>query len=166
VVAVPRLLLALAAALLLAGCAAEQQPPQATQPPPQVTFAAGTNTATARPTQYCDLQLTQCTTDVAAPVTLDVPPGTPLQITVPPEIAETPWQVVFSYAGADGKPVDERSTVFAPAERDAWTLQLASPTERLLTAEVQQYGAPAQPNPQSGEQEFPIRASWVLNTAS
>ncbi|MGH3586726.1 MAG: DUF2771 family protein, partial [Pseudonocardia sp.] len=152
---VPRRLLVLPlAALLLAGCATEQ-------PPPQVTFTAGGASAVARPAQYCDLELTECLTDVAAPVTLSVPPDTPLQVSVPPEIAQTPWQVVFSYADAAGATVDERSPVFAPDERADWTLSPA-PTGRLLTAEVQQYGPPPRPNPQSGELEFPIRASWVL----
>jgi hypothetical protein len=148
-----------AAALLLAGCAAEQ-------PPPQVTFAAGQASAVARPAQYCDLKLTECTTDPAAPVALAVPPGTPLQVTVPPEIAEAPWQVVFSYADAAGTPVDERSPVFGPDERTEWTLELGTPTERLLTAEVQQYGPPPQANPDTGEIDFPIRASWVLTATN
>ncbi|HYH30260.1 MAG TPA: DUF2771 family protein [Pseudonocardia sp.] len=149
-----RLLAVPVAALLLAGCAGQE-------PPPQVTFAAGTASAVARPAQYCDVQLTECTTDVAAPVTLAVPPGTPLQVTVPPEIAETPWQVVFSYVDAAATQIDQRSPVFAPDERSTWTLELAA-TDRLVTAEVQQYGAPAQPN--AGE--FPIRASWVLTASN
>jgi hypothetical protein len=147
-----------AALLLVAGCAGEEPPP------PQVTFTAGAVSIVARPAQYCDVELTECLTDVAAPVRLAVPPGAPLQVTVPPEIAQTPWQVVFSYADAAGTPTDERSTVFAPYERSAWTLELGAPEDRLLTAEVQQYGAP-KPNPQTGEMEFPIRASWVICTS-
>ena len=159
-VRVPRRLLAVpVAALVLAGCAATDPPP-----PPQVTFTAGAASIVARPAQYCDVELTQCLTDVAAPVQLAVPPGTPIQVMVPPEIAQTPWQVVFSYADAAGTQADERSPVFAPGARSDWTLQLSTPEDRLLTAEVQQYGAPPpQPNPQTGEVEFPIRASWVLN---
>jgi hypothetical protein len=159
VVRVPRRLLAVpVAALLLAGCAGEDPPP-----PPQVTFTAGAASIVARPAQYCDVELTQCLTDVAAPARLAVPADTPVQVTVPPEIAQTPWQVVFSYADATGVPTDERSPVFAPNARSDWTLELGAPENRLLTAEVQQYGPPPQPNPQTGELEFPIRASWVLN---
>jgi uncharacterized protein DUF2771 len=160
VVRVPRRLLAVpVAALLLAGCGATDPPP----PPPQVTFTAGAASIVARPAQYCDFELTQCLTDVAAPVALDVPAGTPVQVTVPPEIAQTPWQVVFSYADAAGAPTDGRSPVFVPDARSDWTLELGAPENRLLTAEVQQYGKPTEPDPQSGEREFPIRASWVLN---
>jgi hypothetical protein len=148
------LLLAFVAVLLLGACGSE---------PPQVTFAAGAEAVVARPTRYCDLQLTDCTTDPAAPVTLAVPPGTPLHVTVPDEIAQAPWQVVFSFRDANGMQDDQRSAVFAHGERTTWTLQLANPADRLLTAEVQQYGPPPQMNPQTGEIEFPIRASWVLN---
>ncbi len=171
-VRVPRRLLAVpVAALLLAGCAATEPPP-----PPQVTFTAGTASIVARPAQYCDVELTQCLTDVAAPVQLGVPPGTLLQVTVPPEIAQTPWQVVFSYTDATGAQIDERSPVFSPDGRRAevapdqvslyWSVQLPAPTDRLLTTEVQQYGPPPQPNPRTGELEFPIRASWVLNATA
>ncbi|MHA6624294.1 DUF2771 family protein [Pseudonocardia sichuanensis] len=174
----PRRLLALpVAALVLAGCAGQDAPPPAPQgAPPQVTFTADAATAVARPAQYCDLQLTDCTGDPAAPVTLPVPPGTPLVVTVPPEIAQTPWQVVFSYRDAAGARIDQRSPVFppnapglevAPDEVSrSWALTLPAPEDQLVTAEVQQYGPPPQANPETGEIDFPIRASWVLTTAS
>ena len=41
-------------------------------------------------------------------------PGTALQVQVPDEISETPWQVVFSYRDAAGAQADGRSPVFAP----------------------------------------------------
>ena len=151
-----RLLLPLVAVLVLSACSSQ---------PPEVTFAAGGTSAVARPTQYCDLELKDCTGDAAAPVTLAVPPGMPLQVTVPEDIAQTPWQVVFSYRDANGAQSDERSPVFGPGERTEWTLQLATPNDRLLTAEVQQYGPPPQMNPDTTEIEFPIRASWVMNVA-
>ena len=151
----PRRLLAVpVAALLLAGCGSEE--------PPQVTFAAGSATAVAGPAQYCDIELTECTGDPAAPVTLAVPAGTPLQVTVPSEIAQAPWQVAFSYRDAAGSPIDARSPVFGADERSDWTLELTTPEDRLLRAEVQLYGPPPQVNPETGEIEYPIRASWVL----
>lgn len=146
--------LPLALALLMAGCGGGSLP--------QVEFAAGPAAVSARPTQYCDLDLTDCTGDPTAPVDLAVPAGTPLQITVPAEIAQTPWQVVFTYRDATGAAVDQRSPVFAPQERSIYSLELPTPTDRLLTAQVQQYGPPPQANEETGEIEFPIRASWVL----
>lgn len=153
-----RLLSVLAAALVAAGCGGAQ--------PPAVTFAAGAGSVVARPTQYCDLALADCTADNAAPVDLAVPVGTALQVTVPDEIASTPWQVVFTYLGADGTRTDGRSPVFAATTQHAYRLELPAPTDRLLGAQVQQYGPPPQNDPATGELVFPIRASWVLRATA
>jgi Protein of unknown function (DUF2771) len=149
-----RLLPVLAAALAVAGCGGSA--------PPDVTFAAGAANIVAKPTQYCDIDLTNCSSDASAPVELTVPPGTPLQITVPDAIASTPWQVVFSYRDGAGAQTDGRSPVFPVNAQQTYSLQLPGPTDRLLGAQVQQYGPPPQFNEGTGELEFPIRASWVL----
>lgn len=155
----PVLIAALAAApaALAAGCGNDA--------PPEVTFAAGPTAVVARPTQYCDLQFTDCRNDAAAPVELPVPAGTALQVSVPDEISGTPWQVVFTYRDATG-PADGRSPVFGVDERSDYSLELPAPSDRLLSAQVQQYGPPPQANAETGEVEFPIRASWVLTTTT
>ena len=145
--------LLLAALLLAAGCSSE---------PPQVTFAAAANTVTAGPAQYCDIKLTDCTGDAAASAQLVVPPGLPLRVTVPDDLAEAPWHVVFRYRDAGGQEIEARSPVFADQQRD-WTLTLPAPADRLLTAQVQQFGPAPRINEQTGEVEFPVRGSWVLN---
>jgi hypothetical protein len=152
---VTRHLLVILAAALLAGCGAEQ-------PPPEVGFAAGDARVTARPTQYCNLEFTDCRNDDGAPVELAVPAGTPVEISVPEEIASTPWHVVYRYRDAAGQQIDERSSVFTPGQRDSYLLELPDPRGRLLTAQVQQFGPPPQAAVGSGDIEFPIRASWVL----
>lgn len=146
-----------AALLFLAGCG--------TQDPPEVEFAAGDARVTARPTQYCDVALTNCEADATAPVTLTVPPGTPLRVTVPDEVAQTPWTVVFSYRSGSGELIDERSRIFSPNERNEFVLTLPDPADRLRTAEVQQIGVP-QVDPETGEVQYPARASWVLTAAA
>jgi len=146
---------ALAAALLVAGCGGST-------PPPDVTFAAGAANVVAKPTQYCDIALTDCNSDATAPVALAVPVGTPLQVSVPDAISSTPWQVVFSYRDGTGAQTDGRSPVFPVNGQKTYSLVLPGATDRLLAAQVQQYGPPPQANPDTGELEFPIRASWVL----
>jgi hypothetical protein len=148
-----RLLLA-AVLLFAAGCGAGA---------PQVTFTAAGTTVTARPAQYCDLKLADCSADATAPVQLTVPPGTPLQVAVPDDVAQAPWHIVFSYRDAGGQQVDARSPVLTNKQRD-YTLTLPEPADRLLTAQVQQFGPAPQINDQTGEVEFPVRGSWVLNT--
>jgi hypothetical protein len=154
---VRRLVLLCALAALLAGCGGSA--------PPEVTFSAGAASVVAKPTQYCDLRLENCQSDANAPVRLAVPAGTPLKVTVPNEISSTPWQVVFSYRSANGSQTDGRSPVLTPDQHPDYTLQLPAATDALVTAEVQQYGPPPQTNAETGEIEFPIRATWVLNTA-
>jgi hypothetical protein len=143
---------AAAGVLLAAGCSAD---------PPQVTFTAAGATVNARPAQYCDIKLTDCTDDGGAAVQLAVPAGTPLQVAVPDEIAEAPWHVVFSYRDGTGQQVDARSPLLAAKQHD-YTLTLPQPADRLVTAQVQQFGPAPAINEQSGEVEFPVRASWVL----
>jgi hypothetical protein len=152
---VRRLLLA-AVLLLTAGCGTDE--------PPEITFTAAGASVTARPTQYCDLKLTDCTDDAAAPVQLAVPAGTPLQVAVPDGVSEAPWHVVFTYRNGGGEQVDARSPLFPAKERDDYTLELPAPTDRLLTAQVQQFGPAPQINEDTGEIEFPVRGSWVLTT--
>ena len=145
---------AAAVLLLAAGCGSE---------PPQVTFAVGGTTVSARPAQYCDIKLTECTDDGEAAVRLAVPAGTPLEVAVPDEVAQ-PWHVVFSYLDGTGQQVDARSPLLA-AKQHGYTLTLPEPADRLVTAQVQQFGPAPQINEQSGEVEFPVRGSWVLNTS-
>ena len=153
-----RLVLLCALAALLAGCGGSSAPPE-------VTFAAGATSVAAKPTQYCDVKLQDCQSDANAPVRLAVPAGTALKVTVPEEISSTPWQVVFTYRSANGSRTDGRSPVLTPDRHPDYTLQLPAATDALVTAEVQQYGPPPQANAETGEIEFPIRATWVLNTA-
>jgi hypothetical protein len=155
---VRRLVLLCALAALLAGCGGSSAPPE-------VTFAAGATSVVAKPTQYCDVKLQDCRSDANAPVRLAVPAGTALKVTVPEEISSTPWQVVFTYRSANGSRTDGRSPVLTPDQHPDYTLQLPAATDALVTAEVQQYGPPPQANTETGEIEFPIRATWVLNSA-
>jgi hypothetical protein len=155
---VRRVVLLCALLALLSGCGGSATPPE-------VTFSAGAASVVAKPTQYCDLKLQDCQSDANAPVRLAVPAGTALKVSVPAEISSTPWQVVFTYRSANGSQTDGRSPVLTPDRHPDYTLQLPAATDALVTAEVQQYGPPPQANAATGELEFPIRATWVLNTA-
>ena len=120
-----RLVLA-AVAVLAAGCGSGT--------PPEVTFAAAGANVVARPTQYCDLKLTECSDDAAAPVRLAVPAGTPLRVAVPDDVAEAPWHVVFSYRNESGEQVDARSPLFASDEQHDYTLTLPAPARTAAPA--------------------------------
>ena len=88
--------------------------------------------------------------------------GTPLRVAVPDGVAEAPWHVVFSYRNAAGEQVDARSPLFPAKQQHDYTLTLPEPADRLVTAQVQQFGPAPQINEDTGEVEFPVRGSWVL----
>jgi hypothetical protein len=146
----------LACSALLAGCGSDD--------PPQVSFDVAGQTRTAAPTQWCDLNLANCTGDATAEVHLPVPVGTPVQVGVPADVSTAPWHVVFSYRGTDGQEVDGRSPVFAPNAQQGYTLVLPDAGDQLLTAQVQQFGPAPTTDPATGEVQFPVRGSWVLVT--
>lgn len=146
-------------ALLLTGC---------TAPDPEVTFYADRVADRVGPAQYCDAQISHCAAHPEAAAVLRVPPGTSLQINVPSEIANTPWQVAFGYRDAAGQQLQGRTAVFTPAQHQlSYVLRLPDPGDQLETAEVQQFGAGLLA-PETADQtgtgfEFVIRATWVLS---
>lgn len=151
-------LLALVAAAVLAGCG--------TSAPPTVTFDVAGTSLTAAPTQYCDNDLQNCTDDANARLSAPLPPNTPVRITVPEEVSSAPWQVAFSYVGPDGRTrTDGRSPIAAPGSRTDYTLTLPDPKDKLLTAQVQVFGPAPTQDPQTGQIDFPVRATWVLVAA-
>ena len=128
--------------------------------PGDVTFAAAGTETTTGPSQWCDIGVTDCADDPDATARLAVPPGAPLAVTVPEEVAGTPWQVVFSARDVTGAEQQGRSAVLAPGSPPTYTLSLPDPRLRLTSVEVQQYGA------RVGEGadglEFVTRTTWVL----
>ena len=111
--------------------------------------------------QFCDVQVTECGADPEAAGVLRVPPNTPLAVTVPEEVASTPWQVAFTFRDAAGAVQQGRSPVFAPGTTPTFTLVLPAATDQLESAEVQQYGARISQGPNG--LEFATRATWVLS---
>ena len=129
--------------------------------PPQVTFAAAGSSVTAGPTQYCDVQVQDCQADPDAAVVLRVPPGSPLEVSVPGSVSEAPWQVVFRYRAPDGTATQARSTVFPAGQRSAYTLEPPAQDAQLETVEVQQFGTAMVPREDGFD--FATRATWVLS---
>lgn len=151
-------LLAVAGIALAAGCAAPSEP--------QVTFYSHGNAVTVDPAQYCDATGQNCAAPSKDPVgELRVPGRDPLQISVPGEVASTPWQVAFIYRGINGEQLDGRSEVFAPNERHAYTLLLPPDGAQLEHVEVQRFSAVLTPGTDGGV-DFGIGGSWILNIQS
>lgn len=147
------LLVLLGSLFLLAGCGGGD---------PQVTWSTESQEATVGPSQFCDVRLRDCTNDEQAQAVLAVPAGTAVEVSVPSDVSEAPWSVVFAYVDANGQQTTGRSPVFAPNAQESYTLTLPEPGDVLQTAQVQLLGAAPVANPDTGEIDYPARATWVL----
>lgn len=125
--------------LVLAGCSSNEQPVE--MPQPRIDFTIADKKVSAKPFIYCDLKVEDCRRDNAAMIKLPVPPGTPVTVTVPKEVADTPWSVVIQYKTAAGEqkaPVTVAT--FAPGKETTYEALPTEPGAQLQTLEVKQAG--------------------------
>jgi hypothetical protein len=128
--------------------------------PGDVTFTANGQSATAQPTVYCDVMVTDCENEPTDVVALPLLPGAAVDLTVPDAVVTTPWQVAFTYVDETGAQQSGRSQVFAPNARGQFQLALPDPRWRLQRVEVQQFGASQTVTAQGSL--FSTRSTWVL----
>jgi hypothetical protein len=151
-----------ASAALLAGCSSDPPEP----PRPEVTFGMDGQTVSARPFLYCDVMVTKCDRDNGAQVSLKVPPGKGITVTVPGDVAESPWSVVVQYRTAAGEQKDpETVATFVPKERGDYTVTVPGAGDQLQTVEIKQAGAKQDPAATSDIQLL-ARAVWSLQVES
>lgn len=148
--------------LVLAGCSSEpEQPP----PPPKVDFLIAGKKAVAEPFLYCDLKVENCKRDNTAMLKLAVPPGTPVRVTVPKDVSDTPWSVVIQYRTAAG---EQKSPVtvatFAPGKETSFEALPPGAGDQLQTVEVKQAGGVLVQG-EAGP-EAVTRAAWSLQVTA
>lgn len=155
-----------AAASLLAGCGIPQRP--------QVTFFAAGATVMTQPYRYCDIRVTHCEQHDGHEGTLSVPPGQPIQISVPGQVTDAPWTVVIQFRDASGKQQPPKQVAtFVPDERYAYTVRTPAPGAQITTVEVQEAGAAFALTPngklitdRDGDPRLQTRAVWSLHVSS
>lgn len=124
--------------LVLAGCTSA---PEETPPPPTIDFLIAGKKTTAKPFLFCDVKVEDCKRDNTAMLKLPVPPGTPVKVTVPKDVADTPWSVVIQYRTAKGEqkaPVTVAT--FAPGKETSYEALPPGDGDQLQTLEVKQAG--------------------------
>lgn len=144
--------------LVLAGCSSA---PQEEPPPPQVDFLIAGKETAAKPFLYCDVKVENCRRDNTAMLKLPVPPGTPVKVTVPKDVSDTPWSVVIQYVTAAGEqkaPVTVAT--FAPGKETSFEALPPGEGDRLQTVEVKQAGGVLVQG--DGGPEAVTRAAWSL----
>src|SRR6185312_883930 len=110
--------------LLLAGCSS---------PLPDVTFYGNRSTSVAGPSLWCAVNDTasaaSCAVDRAdsGAASLTLRPGQGVVISVPEEVADQPWTLVFKYRQGSAAEQDARTGVFGPGERHAYELSAPAP---------------------------------------
>jgi hypothetical protein len=124
---------------VLAGCSSNEPPPAV--PQPRIDFTIAGKKTTAKPFLYCDIKVEDCRRDNAAMVKAPVPPGTAVTVTVPKEVAETPWSVVIQYRTAAGEQkAPETVATFSPGKETTYEALPPDATAQLQTVEVKQAG--------------------------
>ena len=157
-----RKLLFLVVPLVLVGCSSAPEPPP---PPPEVDFLVAGKQTAAKPFLYCDVQVENCKRDNTAMLKLPVPPGTPVRVTVPKDVADTPWSVVIQYVTAAG---EQRAPVtvatFAPGKETSYEALPPGAGDQLQTVEVKQAGGVLVEG-ETGP-EAVTRAAWSLQVTT
>jgi hypothetical protein len=157
-----RKLLVIVFPLVLAGCSAAPEPPPT---PPRIDFTIAEKKVAAKPFLYCNVKVENCKRDNTAMLTLPVPPGTPVRVTVPKEVADTPWSVVIQYVTAAGVQKDpETVATFAPGKETTFEALPPGAGDQLQTVEVKQAGGVLVQGDTGPE---PVtRAAWSLQVTS
>lgn len=133
-----RKLLLVGMLLVLAGCTSAPEPPP---PPPNIDFTIAGKKTTAKPFLYCNVKVEDCKRNNAAMVKLPVPPGTSVRVTVPKDVADTPWSVVIQYKTAAGEQKEpETVATFAPGKETTFEALPPGAGDQLQTVEVKQAG--------------------------
>ena len=149
--------------LVLAGCSSNEPP--AAVPQPKIDFIVASKKVTAKPFLYCDIKVEDCRRDNTAMIKLPVPPGTAVRVTVPKEVADTPWSVVIQYTTAAGEqkaPVTVAT--FAPGKETTYDAMPTEPGAQLQTVEVKQAGGVLMQG-QNGPEPV-TRAAWSLQVTA
>ncbi len=143
--------------LLLTGC---------TAPFPDVTFYGNRTTSVTGPSLWCTVNGTAsaaaCAVDRSdtGAASLTLRPGQGVVISVPEEVADQPWTVVFKYRQGSGAEQDARTAVFGPGDQHAYELTAPAADATLTRVEVQSGLTLVAAN--DGGVDIAVLRSWVL----
>jgi hypothetical protein len=147
---------------VLAGCSSNEPPAEPAQP--RIDFTVADKKVTAKPFLYCDIKVEDCRRDNTAMVKMPVPPGTAVRVTVPKEVADTPWSVVIQYSVGGEQKAPVTVATFAPGKETTYEALPQEPGAQLQTVEVKQAGGVLVKG-EAGP-EAVTRAAWSLQVSA
>ncbi|MBF6413697.1 DUF2771 domain-containing protein [Nocardia cyriacigeorgica] len=129
---------------------------------PEITAYAHGRTVTVAPFMYCTVRMEDCR--YGETVSLEVPPGYPLQLSLPNEIAEAPWLIQQVYALPSGEEIAKvrRHTEFPDGVRAITVESQPEPDLRLVGVEMQ---LPILARDETGAEFYVPHAAWSIRTA-
>jgi uncharacterized protein DUF2771 len=119
-----------AGGLAVAGCSAPG--------PAEVTFYADGHTIRVGPIGNCDITTGVCAADPGAAGTLKVRPGRSVQVSVPKEVAETPWKITVQYVNGKGQPQPLKEDIITSRDRYAYTAAPPTKDDQIVVVEIAQ----------------------------
>ncbi|HEY3709315.1 MAG TPA: DUF2771 family protein [Amycolatopsis sp.] len=119
-----------AGGLAVAGCSAPG--------PAEVTFYADGHTIRVGPIGNCDITTGVCAADPGAAGTLKVRPGRSVEVSVPKEVAETPWKITVQYVNGKGQPQPLKEDIITSRDRYAYTVAPPTKDDQIVVVEIAQ----------------------------
>ncbi|MGX1809836.1 DUF2771 domain-containing protein [Nocardia sp. NPDC055321] len=136
-------------------------------PDPQITAYAHGKTVTVDPFMYCTvhvennmLDLRDCEESQFV-ANLDVPPGYPLQLSLPKQISDAPWQMVMVYALPDGSAVKQVAT-HRDYPENARAITVQTPPDPRLQLAVVEIQLPVPARDADGNEGYIPHAVWSI----
>ncbi|APB01809.1 DUF2771 family protein [Nocardia seriolae] len=156
---------------------------QADKPDPEITAYAHGKSASVNPFLYCDLQISKdrlamgkCDSSGAIS-DLDVPPGSTVQLSLPKEIANAPWELLIGYRlpgnRADGDILTSKNPwrLSGKPERDKdakWdkplTVTIKTPANEHVRLAIMELHLPIPARDEKGNEGVISRGIWALHT--
>lgn len=141
------------AALVLTGCGTPRDP--------EVTFYSAGKTIRFTPTFYCDdARGEKNCGQRAEPTTLKVPPGQPVQISVPGQLAEGRWVVTYTYIDASESQIvgEQSKDILGRGEDYTYTVTVPDKADQITQIAVQEIAAVVM-----DDGSLAPRGAWVID---
>lgn len=143
----------------------------AEKPQPEITAYAHGRSVTVTPYLYCDVHIENNTLDLRNCddtqhiAELNVPAGYPVQLSLPKEIVDAPWQMVLVYQLPDGTGV-QRLATHRDFPDDARAITVPTPTDPRLQLTGLEIQLPIPARDETGQEGFVTSARWAIHTGA